>query len=204
MKRNFQNVNNGTNRLVNQLASEKKKTVLAICLISLMAFMWIKVFIKKGPVAADAMLLTEQLGPEKESSASAKVSFVELPVVKGRNDMIVRDFFSSNGWENFIDGKENKFIGTQEVEIVSESGKKEIIKKVAEKLKLEATVMGKNALACINNKVLSVGDIVLINIGADQYVCEVVKIEENAVSIKCGEGQIILKLSPVTKTVNSW
>ena len=95
-------------------------------------------------------------------------------------------------------------IGTQEVEIISESEKKEIFKKVGEKLKLEATVMGKNALACINNKVLSVGDKVLIEIGADRYECEVVKIEENAVSIRCGEGQIILKLSPVTKTVNSW
>ena len=63
--------------------------------------------------------------------------------------------------------------------------------------------MGKNALACINNKVLSVGDKVLIDIGTDRYVCEVVEIEENAVSIRCGEGQILLKLSPVTKTVNS-
>ena len=204
MKRNFQNLNNSTNRIVNHLASEKKKTVLAVCLITLMAFMWIKVFIKKSPVAAEATLLTEQLNSNIENSPAAKVSFVELPKVKGRNDMIVRDFFSSNGWENFIDGKENKFIGTQEVEIVSESGKKEIIKKVAEKLKLEATVMGKNTLACINNKVLSVGDKVLINIGADRYECEVVKIEENAVSIRCGEGEIILKLSPVTKTVNSW
>ena len=78
------------------------------------------------------------------------------------------------------------------------------LNRVGEKLKLEATVMGKNALACINNKVLSVGDKVLIEIGADRYECEVVKIEENAVSIRCGEGQIILKLSPVTKTVNSW
>ena len=204
MKRNFQNINNGTNRLVNQLASEKKKTVLAVCLIALMAFMWIKVFIKKSPVTADAMVLAEQLDSEKENSPGVKVSFVELPKVKGRNDMIVRDFFSSNGWENFIDGKENNLIGTQEVEIISESEKKEILKKVAEKLKLEATVMGKNALACINNKVLSVGDKVLIEIGADRYECEVVKIEENAVSIRCGEGQIILKLSPVTKTVNSW
>ena len=94
MKRNFQNINNGTNRLVNQLASEKKKTVLAVCLIALMAFMWIKVFIKKSPVAADAMLLAEQSNSEKENSTAVKVSFIELPKVIGRNDMIVRDFFS--------------------------------------------------------------------------------------------------------------
>ena len=203
MKRNFQNTNNGTNRLINHLASEKKKTVLVVCLIALMAFMWIKVFFKKSPAAAEATLLTEQLDSEKEKSSGVKISFIELPKVKGRNDVIVRDFFSSNDWNNFIDGKENKFTGTQEVEIISESGKREIIKKVAEKLKLEATVMGKNALACINNKVLSVGDKVLIDIGADRYVCEVVEIEENAVSIRCGEGQILLKLSSVTKTVNS-
>ena len=204
MKRNFQNINNGTNRLINQLASEKKKTVLAICLIALMAFMWIKVFVKKGPVAAEATSMTEPSDSEKENNQEVNVSYVELPKVKGRNDMIVKDFFSSNGWENFIEGNENKFIGTQEVEIISDEEKKEIIKKVAEKLKLEATVMGKNALVCINNKVLSVGDKVLIDIGVDQYECEVVKIEENAVSIKCGEAEIILKLSPVTKTVNSW
>jgi hypothetical protein len=204
MKRNFQNIDNGTNRLINHLASEKKKTVLVVCLIALMVFMWIKVFIKKGPVAAEAMSVTKQSDSDRENNPEAKVSYVELPKVEGRNDMIIRDFFSSNGWENFIEGKDNKSIGTQEVEIVSENGKKEIIRKVAEKLKLEAAVMGKNPLACINNKVLSVGDKILINIGADRYECEVVKIEENAVSIRCGEGEIILKLSPVTKTVNSW
>jgi hypothetical protein len=72
-----------------------------------------------------------------------------------------------------------------------------VIKKVAEKLKLEAVVLSKNPLTCINNKVLSIGDRMFINEGNDRYECEVAAIEENTVVIKCREAEITLKLVQV-------
>ena len=47
--------------LFGPLAAEKKKTVVASCLIAVMAIMWIRVFTKQAPEAAEAALTTEQL-----------------------------------------------------------------------------------------------------------------------------------------------
>ena len=62
MKQNFRNSTNETNRIVGQFTPEKKKTVLAVCLVILMAFMWIKVFVRKKPATANAMESLEQGG----------------------------------------------------------------------------------------------------------------------------------------------
>ncbi len=78
-----------------------------------------------------------------------------------------------------------------------------MIRKVAEKLKLEAiVVLSKNPRAFINNRVISVGDKVLIRDGIDTYECEVIEIEENMVVIKCREAKVTLKLTQMTKIDN--
>ena len=59
MKQNARNNSRGGNRFFSHLAAEKKKVALALCLISLMAFMWIKVLTKTSTQAADAELIAE-------------------------------------------------------------------------------------------------------------------------------------------------
>ncbi len=197
MRQNARNSGNVAKRLVNQLAVQKKKTVLAVCLVTLMAFMWIRVLTRRSPQAAEAGLMAEQMDVETQSEPELKISFVELPQAAGRNDVITRDFFDSDGWQDFVDGRGRKSVGVEEVDIISKHGDKEVIRKVAEKLKLEAIVSSENPLAFINDKVLRVGDKLLIGDGVDKYECEVVEIGENTVVMRCRESRIILKLTKV-------
>jgi hypothetical protein len=195
MRQNARNSGNVANRLFNQLAVQKKKTVLATCLITLMAFMWIRVLTRRAPQAAEAGLLAGQMNVETQSEPELKVTFIELPQTAGRNDVISRDFFDSNGWQGFVDGQGRKSFGVEEVDIISKDGDKEVIRKVAERLKLEAIVSSENPLTFINDKVLRVGDKLLVGEGVDKYECEVVEIKENTVVMRCRESRITLKLT---------
>ncbi len=189
MRQNVRNNGKGANRLFSQLAAEKKKSVAALCLIALMAFMWVRVLMKKTPESAKAAVGQEEVKP---NTSELKISFIELPEVAGRNDALTRDFFAANDWQSFMSGGE--------VNVVSRDGDEEIIKRVAKKLKLEAIGLGKNPQAFINDKLLAVGDKLLVAEGADTYECEVVGIEEKTVSIRCGEAEITLKLTQASIT----
>ena len=195
MRQNARNSGNIANRLFNQLAVQKKKTVLALCLITLMAFMWIRVLTRKAPQAAKAGLLAGQMDVETQSEPELKISFIELPQAAGRNDVITRDFFASGGWQDFVDSQGRKSTGVEEVDIISKEGDQEVIRRVAEKLNLEAIVLSENPQAFINDKLLSVGDKLLIGDGVDKYECEVVEIKENTVVMRCRESRITLKLT---------
>ena len=197
MRQNARNSGNIANRLFNQLAVQKKKTVLALCLITLMAFMWIRVLTRKAPQAAKAGLLAGQMDVETQSEPELKISFIELPQAEGRNDVITRDFFDSDGWQDFVDGQGRKSTGVEEVDIISKEGDQEVIRRVAEKLNLEAIVLSENPQAFINDKLLSVGDKTLIGDGTNRYECEVVEIKENTVVMRCRESRITLKLTQV-------
>jgi hypothetical protein len=204
MRRNIGNSNNFnvTGRLFGLLAVEKKKTVTTACLIVVMVFMWVRVLTRNTPEAAEGASVAEPLNVKSQSNPAAEVFFVELPRVAGRNDVITRDFFASDGWRHFMGGRRRKFAGIEEVNVLSKNGSEEVIKRVAQKLKLEGIMLSKNPLASINNRVVLVGDRMLIADGADMYECEVRAIKENAVEIKCREAEITLKLVPVSMVGN--
>ena len=202
MRQNMTNNSTGAKKVLERLVEEKKKSVMALCLIAVMAFMWIRVFTKKTPQGAEAAPATEQSNTEETLNEEYRVSFVELPKVAGRNDVIVRDFFASDGWRHFVDGQGRKPDGIEEVSVVSTNGNEEVIKNVAKKLKLEATMVSTNPLAFVNGQVRRIGDKMLVTDGTQRYECEVVKIEDNTVVIKCGEAEITLKLMPVSTIGN--
>jgi hypothetical protein len=196
MGRNNNNDSNFAVWLLGRFSVEKKKTVTTTCLVIVMIVMWVRVLTKNTPEVVEAVSPTSVAGVEGPSDTAVKVSFLELPKVAGRNDVITRDFFAADGWRHFVGGR-RKFADIEEVNVLTQNGSEEVIRKVAEKLRLEAIVLSKNPLTCINNKVLSIGDRMLINDGNEKYECEVVAIEENTVVIKCREATITLKLVQV-------
>lgn len=196
MKQNVKNSGNGTNGLVGRFAAEKKKTVTALCLILLMVFMWARVLSRKTPEAAAAAQRKENVVPDiLGADLGLNISFIELPKVAGRNDVITRDFFAVDDWRDFI--RDEKGVGIEEVNVVSKDGNEEVLRRIAEKLKLEAIGLDGNPQAFINGKLLSVGDKLLVRDGGNKYECEVVEITENVVVIKCAEGEISLELTKV-------
>ena len=197
MRRNLKNNGQNGNRIFSHLVAEKKKAILALSLIMLMVVMWVKVLTKSSPKTADAGLIAELIELQNQAEPEVKVSFIELPQIEGRNDLITRDFFASNGWQTFVGGYGNKSAGVEDINIVSKDNDQEVIRKVAENLRLEAIVSSKDPLAFVNDKVVRTGDKLFVSDGIDTYVCEVVEIEENTVVMKCRESQIILKMTQV-------
>jgi len=200
MKQNVSYKSNGTKRLFDRLAAEKKKSVMALCLIALMTVLWVRVLTRKSPQGAEAAPVADVPSLEDKSSGKSQIYYVELPRVAGRHDVIARDFFASNGWRDFVGGKGRNLASVEEVNIISRDVSEEVIRKVAEKLKLGAVMLSNTPLAFINDKVRKIGDEVLINDGVDKYECEVVEIRENTVVMKCREAEIKLKLMPVSTT----
>lgn len=197
MRHSSRNNNRGVNRFLSYLATEKKKVVLALCLIVLMIFMWLKMLIRTSPNAAQADVIEDLIEEQNQSGPEIKISFIELPNVAGRNDLIARDFFASNGWKDFIDAQGRKSVGIEEIDIVTKEDDQEVIRKVAENLRLEAIVSSENPLAFINDKVLRAGDKLFVSDGIESYECEVVEIKENVVVMKCKESRITLKMTKV-------
>ncbi len=189
MKQNVRSDGKGANRVFSRLAAEKKKSIVALCLIALMGFMWVRVLVRKTPKSAKAAVGQEEV---KSNTSELKISFIELPKVAGRNDALTRDFFAANDWQSFMSGGE--------VNVVSRGGDEEMVKLIAEKLNLEAIVLGKNPQAIINDKLVSVGDKLLVVDGVDTYEFEVVGIEEKTVFIRCGEMEITLELTQTSIT----
>lgn len=194
MKQNLMNNDSRGNRLFGRLAAEKKKTIIAVCLITVMVFMWVRVLGKKTPQSAEAAIMAQEV-TEGQVNPELKISFVELPKVEGRNDVLTRDFFTVGSWREFMRGGEGNVGGGGEVSVVSRDGSEETVRWVAEKLKLEAIVLGENPRAFINDKLLSVGDKLFVRDGLDTYECEVAEIEENMVFIRCREAEITLRLT---------
>jgi hypothetical protein len=202
MKRNLQNNVSGANRASGRLAIDTKKAVFALGLIAIMVFMWVRVLTRKSPQSAAASSVAEEIKLIGQSDTeSLKLSFIELPKVKGRNDVLARDFFTVKNWQDFL--REGKGVGDRrEVDVVSRNGNEEVARKIAEKLKLGAIVMGKNPRAFVNDKLLAVGDKMLIQDGVNIYECEIVEIEEKTVLLRCGQAEIRLKLRETNSNAN--
>jgi hypothetical protein len=194
MKQNLKNSGNKNNRIFDRLAAGKKKTVITVCLITLMVFMWVRVLGRKWPQSANAAVMAQEV-TDGQTKPELKISFIELPKVEGRNDVLARDFFAVGSWRDFMRGGEGKSGDIEEVSVVSRKGGEETARRIAGKLKLEAIVLGKNPLAIINDMRLSVGDKLFVRDETSTYECEVAEIKEDAVSIRCGETEITLRLT---------
>jgi len=175
----------------------RKKSVVAACLVSVMLLMWVRVLLHKGPEPAAA---APAVGASTlASNSQVQVSYVELPQVEGRNDVLSGDFFVSNGWADFgSSGGNNRNV--TDVNVGSKDEDSQIVRRIASRLELRAMIWsGAKRQAFINQKLLSVGDRFVVKEGVKSYDFEITGIGDNQVLIRCGEAVITLKLAtPVT------
>ncbi len=180
------------NVVFSRLAADKKKSIMAFSLIALMLFMWIRVFMGDGPQETKGATQMQEL-KTNEKLPAAKISFIDLPEVQGRNDELTRDFFSASGWDAFpIDGKQNA--KSAEVELVSGDGDKQDVKRISRELNLEAIETGAKPRVFINNKLLLMGEKLKVRDGQKLYEFEVTGIEQNEVLLRCEAVKVKLKL----------
>lgn len=187
-------------RVRRYFALEKGKSMAAACLIGLMIFMWVRVFAKKhSPGEAEAALTAQAESLSGRGRNEVKIRFVKLPEIKGRNDVLSRDFFAVEGWENFIedaDGNKNK---VEEVNVVVEddSGqddRRKAVLRLARQLKLDAIAFGKRPEAFIENTLVSVGDKLQVEDKGRLYEFDVIEIGENEVVLTCQGVRLEIKM----------
>ncbi|MHC4212520.1 MAG: hypothetical protein ACYSWP_04000 [Planctomycetota bacterium] len=179
-------VNNG---VLSRLTADKKKAVAALCLIGLMVFMWVRVLTRK-PEGAEAGTSTPVINDSvSDPEAILKVSFVDLPSIEGRHDVLARDFFASNNWRDFLSDKNSGVISVS-------NGSDELARRIAATLQLNAIIAGSEGRnqVSINYALYSVGETIEIKQGEEVYKCEVIEIGDNRVLMRFRETQIELKL----------
>ncbi len=192
MKRALKKSSGALDRLFNNFGVDKKKGIMAVCLVAVMVFMWVRMLTKKAPASAQGGVTIEGENQDlAENDAEPKIFFVELPYARGRNDVLTRDFFTV---------EQAGLNDVEETTITTENDKQNYVRKVAASLKLEAIGLGDNPQAFINDKLLSVGDKLYVRDGTETYECEVAIIRENMVMIRYGEAQIELKLMRASET----
>ncbi len=180
-------------RVLDRLAADKKKTVFAVSLLAIMAFMWFRVLSghRPGPAAAQTTAGQKQSEPQKPPR---NVRYLELPSLPGRNDYINRDFFASRDWECF---RQNS-ISTQnpgvKVQVVASDHNDEMAARLGQRLKLEAVLKDGNPRAFINDQLLRLGDRLTVRDGPDTCEFEVLRIYEDSVLVGCNGTQLTLKL----------
>jgi hypothetical protein len=189
----MRNINESANRVISQFRAEKKKSVAALCLVSLMAFMWIRVLLSKGPAGTEAAMVPPIFNSQDTSASSIEVSFIELPRIEGRHDILTRDIFSWNEWEGFR-GYGQGVNHKEQVDVVSEEGKEDVIRRIVNQLRLEAIELGQKPRIFLNDEFISTGEKLQIRDGKEIYDCEVISIQQDVVVIRCGKSQIRLKL----------
>jgi hypothetical protein len=183
MKETIRNRWQNVGGLMGRLTAQKKKMAVAVCVILVMVFMWVKVLLPNAPKSAAADVVDDTV---QQSQSKLKIVYVPLPVVKGRNDTLTRDFFTvGNG---FIGGGAG-------VGVISGPGSKTLTRRIAEKLKLDAIVSGENPQAFINDALVSQGDKLVVRDGEREYEFVVVKIGQGTVFIRCQDMEITLKLA---------
>ena len=187
-------------RVRRYFALEKGKSMAAACLIGLMFFMWVRVFAKKhSPGEAEAALTAQAESLSGRGRNEVKIRFIKLPEIKGRNDVLSRDFFAVEGWENLIkdaDGNTNK---VEEVNVVveddSEQGShRKAVLRLARQLKLDVIAFGKRPEAFIENTLVSVGDKLQVEDKGRLYEFDVIEIGENEVVLTCQGVRLEIKM----------
>ncbi len=181
-------------KLLDHLAVNGKKTVLALALLVFMGFLWIRVLTGQKPGSAVAARGSGPAAHTQPETAN-NLQFVELPKLPGRNDSIYGDFFTIQDRALFRPNGAPDTGTETEVHATSSNRAQEVIQRVAQRLKLTAVSLSENPQAFINDRLLRVGDRLTLREGAKVIEFEVLRIYENSVLVGCEDTQLTLKLA---------
>ena len=182
--------------LMDHLTRDTRKTVLAVGLLALMAFMWVRVLIGRKPVAAGAAPPSEQNAAGVEETS---VTFrpVDLPQIPGRTDTIHTDFFVIHDRAPFQTEVSRDAGTATEVQNRSQDRTEEVIRRIAQKLRVEAVLRTDDPQVYIRDRFLDVGQTLVVKEGAESFEFEVREIQADAeaVIVECRGLRLTLKLA---------
>ena len=185
-------------RPVKQDPRVKVKVIAAVVLVLIMAVMWMRVFTKgKGAptaVAAASVQTNAATKTEVKKTESNTLTYIELPIVAGRNDCLTRDIFIARSWNG---GQIDEL-----VDVVPKSDDEKLlrdeIRYIAQDLKFKAVIAGNEyqpAEVFIENKIVPVGSSFPIRREGKKFVFLVEHAQGNKVVLNCQDVTVTLKLS---------
>jgi len=181
-------------QILDHLMIDRKKTTVALGLIAIMAIMWGRVLLGRRPGSAVAREPASR--PAVQQEQPMKVRFVELPKLPGRNDSIERDFFAVQDRACLRQNAGARNPSTDpEVRVVSPDHAQEVIRRIAQRLKVEAVLWSENPQAFINDQLRRVGEKITMKEGTGSFEFEVLRIYEDSVLVGCNGTQLTLKLA---------
>ena len=181
--------------VTDQLSADKRKTAAAVLLFMVLIFMWIRVFKKKSVSKASASVETQLVSvseKKEDKKPSLEVEYRVLPVVKGRNDELACDFFSSE--------RTGRSGGAEVNMVVKASGKDS--QDIRSQLDLQAIIRGESPQVFINGWLLSVDDVFAVEVGKGEKECIITEISDQAVTVICEGCELKLEFVGVDSFVN--
>jgi len=169
----------------------KSKLIVAAVLVAIMAFMWLRLLFFNKPSGASAAAVpaavkTQQ--PVDEKEAVPELTYIQLPVVPGRHDVLTADVFRPRNGRFFTtpdtaSGDDNP---------VDRDGfpTAEDIPKIEALITLDGIIAGGDRTgreAFINGRLVSVGSTVTVEYNKRTVELTVTEIHRNKVVLRVGE-----------------
>lgn len=191
MKQNKTYKNNDA-ALLQGLGVPKGKLIIAAVLITVMAFMWLRLLVfNKTPDTAAGGTSSGPVGVQAGSTTTTKpvpeLTYSELPFVPGRHDVLANDIFCSGAWLfGEVDGAQRTVAGGP---YIDESDIRNIIGLVT----LDGIISEQGTRtpeAFVNGKLVSVGSKVAVEYNKRSVELTVTEIYRNKVVLRVGEQEI--------------
>jgi hypothetical protein len=202
MKINSPNVNT-VSGLISRSPFKKPKVLTAAVLISIMAFMWVKVLVNHRAGKNEAKAATARTVAQKAAAGQqqklVKITLHPLPVVPGRNDVLTHDIFTADRWKAFpSNGRAGSGTSTNKINR-NDAG---YIDKIAETITLEAVIAGTSPEAFIEGKLVSVGHKLPVRYNEQIYEFTVIEIYGTKVVLKWNDFTVDVKMSQLNESEN--
>jgi hypothetical protein len=197
MQQNPGNSGSFGNRLASYVAVERKKAIVAACLILIMGFMWIKLLTGKGqPTAAVADTADTTVAQVEARPAASNVTYTTLPLVAGRNDTLMNDFFSPGDWTAFFSstGGQQSYSTTGSGQQSGNELRSQTIRQIAEGLKLQIMEIGTEPQAFLSVTLVKEGSTLTIVAGETSFNFKVLSISRKMVTVTCENMTFEVKL----------
>jgi len=181
------------------------KTMVMIALLAVMGILWGRVLLtgNKGPAAANAqdLVASQQLTEAAQMSDSHTLKAIVLPQLPGRNDTLSHDLFSANKWTAFeLNGLKSG--GRSNVSVDSSGNSEKMqrakLEKITKHLTLDSVICdaeNRPIQAFVDDKILSVGSMLTVQEGPDQYELTLEEISEKEVLFTWNKISVVLKMA---------
>jgi hypothetical protein len=180
------------------------KIILAVALIAVMGFLWIRMFLRHGkPAAASGkspVPKAAQAAGAKSTAPPVRLSYAPLTIVPGRQDRLARDLFSVP--DKAVFPWQQKVLPVPQAEkpgadTPPEDPWEKLIRPLVERMVVDAigTDPKGTAQAFIQDRFLSVGDVLPLKQGQTLYELKVKQIHSNAVVLGWQDHEVTLRMS---------